>query len=73
MIVMTEYTVEREIEDLAAIIAEVGGGPVHLYGHSSGARARRSCTRSRTDWSIWRPPDRFRSWPARSTSPTQRC
>ena len=27
----------REIEDLAAIIAEVGGGPVHLYGHSSGA------------------------------------
>jgi pimeloyl-ACP methyl ester carboxylesterase len=31
------YAVEREIEDLAAIIAEVGGGPVHLYGHSSGA------------------------------------
>ena len=31
------YAVEREIEDLAAIIAEVGGGTVHLYGHSSGA------------------------------------
>ena len=31
------YAVEREIEDLAALIAEVGGGPVHLYGHSSGA------------------------------------
>jgi pimeloyl-ACP methyl ester carboxylesterase len=33
----TPYAVEREIEDLAAIITEVGGGPVHLYGHSSGA------------------------------------
>jgi pimeloyl-ACP methyl ester carboxylesterase len=31
------YAVEREIEDLAALIAAVGGGPVHLYGHSSGA------------------------------------
>jgi pimeloyl-ACP methyl ester carboxylesterase len=31
------YAVEREIEDLAALITEVGGGPVHLYGHSSGA------------------------------------
>jgi pimeloyl-ACP methyl ester carboxylesterase len=31
------YAIEREIEDLAAIIADVGGGPVHLYGHSSGA------------------------------------
>ena len=31
------YAVEREIEDLAALIDEVGGGPVHLYGHSSGA------------------------------------
>ena len=31
------YTVDREIEDLAAVIAEVGDGPVHLYGHSSGA------------------------------------
>jgi len=31
------YAVEREIEDIAALIAEVGGGPVHLYGHSSGA------------------------------------
>src|ERR687893_2045178 len=31
------YAVEREIEDIAALIAAVGGGPVHLYGHSSGA------------------------------------
>lgn len=31
------YAVEREIEDLEALIAAVGGGPVHLYGHSSGA------------------------------------
>ncbi|MGI8329254.1 alpha/beta fold hydrolase [Actinomadura scrupuli] len=30
------YEVEREIEDLAALIAEAGG-PVSLYGHSSGA------------------------------------
>jgi pimeloyl-ACP methyl ester carboxylesterase len=30
------YAVEREIEDLAAIIA-VAGAPVRLYGHSSGA------------------------------------
>src|ERR687894_366138 len=30
------YAVEREIEDLAALIAEAGG-PAHLYGHSSGA------------------------------------
>jgi pimeloyl-ACP methyl ester carboxylesterase len=29
------YAVEREIEDLAALIAEVGGSP-HLYGASSG-------------------------------------
>jgi pimeloyl-ACP methyl ester carboxylesterase len=31
------YAVEREIEDIAALVAAVGGGPVHLYGHSSGA------------------------------------
>lgn len=30
------YAPEREIEDLAALIDEVGG-PVYLYGHSSGA------------------------------------
>src|SRR5215216_6979641 len=30
------YAVDREIEDLAALIDEVGG-PAHLYGHSSGA------------------------------------
>jgi pimeloyl-ACP methyl ester carboxylesterase len=30
------YTVDREIEDIAALI-EQAGGPVHLYGHSSGA------------------------------------
>lgn len=30
------YKVEREIEDLGALIDEVGG-PVYLYGHSSGA------------------------------------
>jgi alpha-beta hydrolase superfamily lysophospholipase len=30
------YAVEREIEDIAALIDRVGG-PVHLYGHSSGA------------------------------------
>jgi pimeloyl-ACP methyl ester carboxylesterase len=31
------YAVEREIEDIATLIEVVGGGPVHLYGHSSGA------------------------------------
>jgi pimeloyl-ACP methyl ester carboxylesterase len=31
------FAVEREIEDVAALIDAVGGGPVHLYGHSSGA------------------------------------
>jgi hypothetical protein len=30
------YAVDREIEDIAALIAEVGG-LAHLYGHSSGA------------------------------------
>jgi pimeloyl-ACP methyl ester carboxylesterase len=30
------YAIEREIEDLAALIDEVGGA-AHLYGHSSGA------------------------------------
>jgi Alpha/beta hydrolase family len=30
------YAVDREVEDVAALIAEVGG-PAHLYGHSSGA------------------------------------
>ena len=30
------YAVEREIEDLAALIDRTGG-PAHLYGHSSGA------------------------------------
>ena len=30
------YTVEREVEDLGAVIAEVGGTP-SVYGHSSGA------------------------------------
>lgn len=30
------YAVEREIEDLRAL-ADAVGGPVHLYGHSSGA------------------------------------
>lgn len=30
------YAIEREIEDIAALIDELGG-PVHLYGHSSGA------------------------------------
>jgi pimeloyl-ACP methyl ester carboxylesterase len=30
------YAVEREIEDIAALIDEAGGSP-HLYGHSSGA------------------------------------
>jgi pimeloyl-ACP methyl ester carboxylesterase len=30
------YAVDREIEDIAALIDEVGG-PAHLYGHSSGA------------------------------------
>jgi hypothetical protein len=30
------YAVDREIEDIAALIDRVGG-PVHLYGHSSGA------------------------------------
>ena len=30
------YAIDREIEDLAALIEEVGGH-VHLYGHSSGA------------------------------------
>jgi pimeloyl-ACP methyl ester carboxylesterase len=31
-----QYTPQREVEDLAALIDEVGG-PVYLYGHSSGA------------------------------------
>jgi pimeloyl-ACP methyl ester carboxylesterase len=30
------YAVEREIEDLRAL-ADAAGGPVHVYGHSSGA------------------------------------
>jgi hypothetical protein len=30
------YAVDREIEDIAALIDEAGG-PAHLYGHSSGA------------------------------------
>src|SRR5215212_11050812 len=30
------YAVDREIEDIAAVIDRVGG-PAHLYGHSSGA------------------------------------
>ena len=30
------YAVDREIEDIAALIDRVGG-PAHLYGHSSGA------------------------------------
>src|SRR3712207_8368190 len=30
------YAVDREIEDIAALIDQVGG-PAHLYGHSSGA------------------------------------
>ena len=30
------YAVEREVEDIAALIKEAGG-PVHLFGHSSGA------------------------------------
>src|SRR6266702_5227486 len=30
------YAPQREIEDIAALIDEVGG-PVYLYGHSSGA------------------------------------
>jgi pimeloyl-ACP methyl ester carboxylesterase len=30
------YAVEREIEDLAAVVA-VSGGPAHVFGHSSGA------------------------------------
>lgn len=30
------YTVQREVEDLAALV-EVAGGPVSLHGHSSGA------------------------------------
>jgi pimeloyl-ACP methyl ester carboxylesterase len=30
------YSPQREVEDVAALIEEVGG-PVHLYGHSSGA------------------------------------
>ena len=30
------YAVQREIEDISALI-DVVGGPVHLYGHSSGA------------------------------------
>jgi pimeloyl-ACP methyl ester carboxylesterase len=32
----TRYAPEREVEDLAALIAEAGGSP-HLYGYSSGA------------------------------------
>jgi pimeloyl-ACP methyl ester carboxylesterase len=36
------YAVEREVEDLAALIAEVGG-EVAVYGHSSGAT--RECRR----------------------------
>lgn len=32
----TPYAVEREVEDLAAVIAEVGGA-ASVYGHSSGA------------------------------------
>ncbi|HEV2636715.1 MAG TPA: alpha/beta hydrolase [Actinocrinis sp.] len=31
------YAVEREIEDLAAIVAEAGGREVCVFGHSSGA------------------------------------
>ncbi|UJH70382.1 alpha/beta fold hydrolase [Ornithinimicrobium sp. INDO-MA30-4] len=31
------YAVEREFEDLAAVIGLVGGGPVDIYGFSSGA------------------------------------
>jgi len=30
------YAIDREIEDIAALIAEAGGS-AHLYGHSSGA------------------------------------
>ena len=30
------YAVDREIEDIAALIDRIGG-PAHLYGHSSGA------------------------------------
>ncbi len=32
----TPYAPEREVEDIGALIAEVGG-PTHLYGYSSGA------------------------------------
>jgi pimeloyl-ACP methyl ester carboxylesterase len=32
----TPYSPDREVEDLAALIAEAGGSP-HLYGYSSGA------------------------------------
>ncbi|HYU85950.1 MAG TPA: alpha/beta fold hydrolase [Kribbellaceae bacterium] len=31
------YAVEREIEDLAAVIAAVDGGPANVFGFSSGA------------------------------------
>ena len=52
----TPYAVEREIEDLDALIAEAGGSAA-VFGYSSGANRR-----SRPPPTAWRSP----SW--RSTS-----
>ncbi|GAA3571705.1 alpha/beta hydrolase [Nonomuraea rosea] len=40
------FAPEREIEDLAAIVAAAGGGPVRLYGTSSGAALALAATES---------------------------
>lgn len=53
------YAVERELEDLQALIDATGGGPVYLYGASSGAvlcmRAINSGLKVKK-MALWEPP-----------------
>jgi pimeloyl-ACP methyl ester carboxylesterase len=54
-----EYAIEREFEDLDAVIDAAGGGPVHLYGTSSGAALALLATASGRPverLALWEPP-----------------
>ncbi|MQY08962.1 alpha/beta fold hydrolase [Actinomadura macrotermitis] len=53
------YAVEREIDDIAAVIDAAGGGPAHLFGASSGATLTLHAAAAGlpvTRLALWEPP-----------------
>jgi pimeloyl-ACP methyl ester carboxylesterase len=68
------YAVEREVDDLAAVIAAAGGA-AHVYGHSSGARLALAAAAAGlpiTRLAVYEPPFRLGSGDAEAATLRER-